>query len=475
VVLRAALKGSPSGVPLSAAEDGILRAAFGRYDGRMEARAAAAPIVRHYQQLGPGQWLLCDCLRAAAYPPVLVPVSQTHIRRHEHAPWPPHLETCDFFREPAEQREITASYRAGTTPVLRLVRAFDVVGPVPTREGVTSSHHRRRPGLARLLTRLMTEAGLQEIGAGCRPAPLNEQVAALWRAARAIEIDRGIGLPAFLRTSPARLGELVQLIEGAGGERFQRTRPHGVLIARVAAIGAGVLRPVVGEPIPVRGRLAVFGERAGGGRDTAEERAARAPYLAVCSVARPAADEPVQVLAAYAHPCVSASHLMLVDSDLERRTLMQLRSVQDWLLRKRGIAVTIVKPLFDLGPAEDAADGGSSRPPCMPDFIVRARGVGEAGAPEVIVETMGFADEDYRARKCRVHPAMAAALGGAPVVQHDFHLPEGRAQSWRDERFWRDLRWTLTGGEVAQGGTAGGRMNDRAIGSPVSSGSIIAQ
>ena len=193
--------------------------------------------------------------------------------------------------------------------------------------------------------RLLTDAGLQRIEPGWRAPPLVDQVKAIWAAARSIEIDAGVKLPAFLCTSPARLGELAERIAAADLRRFVRNRPHGILIARVAAIGDGVLEPLRGEAIPVRGRLAVFGERPGGGRETRGERAARAPYLAICIVGRAAAGEPVEVLSAYAHPCAAEAHLMLVDSDLERRTLAQLRSVQAWLGLRRGVRVAIDKPL----------------------------------------------------------------------------------------------------------------------------------
>ena len=42
---------------------------------------------------------------------------------------------------------------------------------------------------------------------------------------------------------------------------------------------------------------------------------------------------------------------MLVDSDYERRTLRQLRHQQAWLNAKRGVALAIEKPVFDLGVA----------------------------------------------------------------------------------------------------------------------------
>ena len=86
------------------------------------------------------------------------------------------------------------------------------------------------------------------------------------------------------------------------------------------------------------------------------------------------------------------------------------------------------------------------------------------GRTTVIVETMGYADASYRGRKERVHTAMSAALGGAPVVQHDFHLPPGWDQDRRDARFWREVRWAVTGPEAAPAGTTVRPRSDRVHG-----------
>jgi len=447
-MLRVAPKGDiASAMLIEPEEDRLLRSAFGRYGGRAAARAAAAPVVGHYQQLRGGQWFLCGCRPEAERPPALVPVSQTHIRRHEDARWPVHCDTCDFYREPDEQRVITGSYAPpAVSEPLRLARPLGrAAAAAPERLIEARTHDTTRPGIARLLVQLVTGAGLQVIEPHWRPSPLIDQVKAIWAAARAIEIDAGVHLPEFLCTSPARLGDLIARLEAASPKRFTRTRPHGVLIIRAAAIGGGTLQPVAGDPIPVRGRLAVFGERAGGGRETRAERSARAPYLVACVVGRALQGGPVEVLSAYAHPCVSETHLMLVDSDMERRTLHQLRSVQRWLGGKRHLLVTIEKPMFDIGPAPQ--HGAEPRPPCMPDFVLRSQRAGGATMP-VIAETMGFAGEEYRVRKKRVHPLMAAALGGAPVIEHDFHLPVDVVQDRRDTAFWQAIRWALGGPEA---------------------------
>jgi len=113
--------------------------------------------------------------------------------------------------------------------------------------------------------------------------------------------------------------------------------------------------------------------------------------------------------------------------------------------------------LFDIGPEppdvnddEDLADDDNPdvlpREVCIPDFIIRAEPV-PPGAAVVIVETMGFARREYRERKERIHPAMSTALNGAPVKLHDFHEPVGLSQVQRNDRFWKSIRWAITGPE----------------------------
>ena len=428
---------------LRAEEDRILRSAFGRFGGQPKACEAAVEIVRHYQQLGAGSWFLCDCRPGAERPPALVPVAQTHIRRHQDERWPVHSDACDFQREPAEQRAIMDSYSAAAAnQPLRLVRPVGVASPAMEPGEVGQSRNVRRPGIARLLARLMTDAGLQSVGPAWICPPLVEQVKAVWAAARTVEIDAGVQLPEFLCTSPAKLGGVLDRIAAAPASRFPRSRPHGVLIARVEGAGGGALQTLAGETIPVRGRIAVFGERPGTARETPAERATRAPYLAACVLGRAAPDEPAGVLSAYLHPCVSERHLMLLDSDFERQTFAQLRSVQSWLGKQNLARVSIAKPLFDIWPEDQGRAEADPRPPCLPDFVIHADGENGA-ANAAAIETMGFADADYRARKERSHALMARALDGAPVIMHDFHEPAGQSQMDRDRVFWRAVRWQI--------------------------------
>ncbi len=425
-----------------------MRAAFGCYGGTAAARADAIPIVRRLQSTDRGFWILCDCRPAAAKPPALVPVSETHLRRHVTDNWPQHAPSCEFYREPAEQVEISASYRPLPKPQVRLLRSFDVstAAPLERRESATPAN--RRPQLARLLVRLLTEGGLQRVEAGgFTPPPIPDQLKSIWAAARAISIDRGVRMADAFCMSLAKLPVLMEQIAQAPADRYRFTRPHGLLLIRMKEVLSGRLRTLNGEEFPVVGRLAVFGERPEDEPGPAED--ARSPYIALCIVARPTPIDPVQIVSAYVHPCAAMQRVMLVDSDYERQTLAVLLQFQRQMARRHQAAVIIEKSMESIGPETDAS--GTPCPPLIPDFIVTAR-YRDGGARRAVVETMGYADEGYRERKLRLHPEMQRAAGAAAaVIEHDFQLPGHWRQDWRDNRFRRAL-WQGLGpqGEAPQ-------------------------
>jgi hypothetical protein len=359
-------------------------------------------------------------------------VAESYLRRHVDHRWPAHTENCDFYRDATEQRRITASYRllAADAP-FQLVQGFRKVEDAQVASAVRAHYEQERPPLARLLVRLVTDAKLQtvEVSSGVPiPAP---QYAALRSAAALIRLGREAILKDYLETFSGNIDRFLTRIGKAPADLFRPCRPHGVLLAVAKSIGGGEIMLRDDTKLPVRGRLAIFGELEGHRRSRADE-AARPPYLVAALVARRESTGPVEILKAYAHPVASAARLMLVDSDFERATLERLIEVQRWFFKKHAIAVSIEKPLFDIGPEIDVCDEATfSRPPCIPDFIIKARS--PAGAVStVIVETMGFADEGYRARKVRVHEQMSLELAGAAVVTHDFHYPKTKTQAERN-------------------------------------------
>ena len=398
--------------------------------------------MRHYQHLDYGKWFLCDCLESAVRPPALVPVMESFIRRHSSdPPWPQHAEGCDFHKTPAEQSAITRSFALPTAGPLRLIRGFTnddkSTQPSPPRE---RCYAMRRDALATLLLSLIEKSRLNVIDG---PIPdLGDQYRRLRAAASEFELDDNVGLQSFFCTYSPALPDLFKKLATTLPGRFRHARPHGLFLIVLQGLGAGQLFPVSGDPIPVRGRISIFGERDGHGPDRPAERAARAPYLALCLIGQASSGSPVEVLRAYAHPCVSLRHLMPVDSNLERDTLQELLRLKSWLQDKKQISLSIKKPNFDLDHEVAKDPEEAPRQPCIPDFILTAEGA--PGTSKVLVETMGYADEVYRCRKHAIHHLMSA-LADAPVVQHDFHFPEAHTQHQRDRRFWLDARWLITG------------------------------
>lgn len=291
-----------------------------------------------------------------------MPVAETHIRRHVQAGWPPHAEACEFFREPVDQAVVSASYRPLQRSQVRLVRSFEVSATGPLQRRETASPANRRPQLARLLVRLLTEAGLQRIDpGGTQPPSMSEQLSPVWRVARGVSLDRGVRVADALCVSLAKLPVLMDQIARAPAAAYPQTRPHGLLLIRLQDARAGALVALNGQELPVVGRIAVYGERPEDEPGPAE--GARAPYLALCIVARQTPIDPVQVVSAYVHPCASMDRVTLVDSDLERRTLSILLAFQRVMARRHQAAVIIDKPMESIAAAE--AEDGTPRPPLI--------------------------------------------------------------------------------------------------------------
>jgi len=432
-------------IPLSPVEDRALRLAFGRF-AAADARPAGAEIVQRFQHKGPGYWFACDCLDGVEErPPVLIPVLESYIRRHFDPPWPPHAENCDFFREPAEQKAISKSFGPPSSGPLHLVRKYgDAEGAALERE-VYRSYAWRREGLATMLRLLQIKSGLNRLASASSRPKLGDQYRLLRGASAEIEIDDNLPLSRFLCTYAPALPEFMAKMGAAPARQFKNSRPHAIFLTVINGVADGQLLVSEDLAVPVRGRISVFGERDGHRHESAAERSARAPYLAACLVARPKADDPVCLMKAYVHPCASARDLMLVDSNYERRTLAELKRLQQFLSYRQGILMVIEKPMFDIRNEEDFDDPAiAAREPCIPDFLLQTNPPPKGGAAMVVVETMGFASEAYRSRKAVTHQLMAATLR-ALLVTHDFHFPAAQTQVERDRSFWMDARWAFTG------------------------------
>ena len=182
------------------------------------------------------------------------------------------------------------------------------------------------------------------------------------------------------------------------------------------------------------GKLTIFGEG---------ENHNRPPYLVIGLLSLPDQNaKSVELLNAYAHPCVAWNRLTLVDSQNERDTLALLIKCRDWLATNHHVTFTIEKPLFDKGPKET----DDPREVCIPDFILRPKGSGVIN-PLIVVETMGYDTVDYRTRKARMRSLFERVGPGpfpVPVVEHDRFLPNVSGR-FADSLFLRKILKAILG------------------------------
>jgi len=116
---------------LSPGDEAAMLAAFAGSGATAEARTRGADAVRTAQQRD--CWFRCDCLGAADPAPVLVPVTETHIRRCPHHP--EHAEGCPFEMTAAEREGYAVSLRESAAgESFRLARAIGQPGGALVRE-----------------------------------------------------------------------------------------------------------------------------------------------------------------------------------------------------------------------------------------------------------------------------------------------------------------------------------------------------
>ncbi len=158
-------------------------------------------------------------------PLVLVPVAESHVRRHIEPPWPEHAEWCDFYRQPEEQRAVSVSLC---------------------------------PRLATLLFDSLERAGLTSAAPGRVPT-IADQFMAIRKAAEAVEIDAELPLSRFLCVYPPALPEFMERI-GRIPEKVLRHahRPHGLLLGVATGAARGQIVPALGNPIEVAGAISIF-------------------------------------------------------------------------------------------------------------------------------------------------------------------------------------------------------------------------
>lgn len=126
----------------------------------------------------------------------------------------------------------------------------------------------------------------------------------------------------------------------------------------------------------------------------------RPPYWVILAFRR-GNDGRVICSEGYAHALFRRSCPVPVDSELERQTLKSLSEADRWMKNKPDAPrLSLQKPLFDVEVNIDGEKGF-----VLPDFIVTAV-TPDGKSHNIVVETMGYDDDDYCERKAEQHKGM---------------------------------------------------------------------
>lgn len=103
---------------------------------------------------------------------------------------------------------------------------------------------------------------------------------------------------------------------------------------------------------------------------------------------------------AYAHALFDYTNPVPVDSNLERETVSSIMTGGKWL-QSSGYELSLNKPLFDI-----TVDVDGEERFVLPDFLLTVKHPGRARTSELVIETMGYSDDDYIERKANQHKGM---------------------------------------------------------------------
>lgn len=161
-----------------------------------------------------------------------------------------------------------------------------------------------------------------------------------------------------------------------------------------------------------------------GGRD---QNFANPPYWVMAVIDRD--DNGVaRVREAFAQHAFDKDRPVPLDSGYERHTLAQLLQVMEWV-KKKGVAVTLRKPLFD---SEVPLDDGEVAY-CRADFELEVSLPGQSMATgRILIESMGSESPEYLEQKSATHAIMRRR--GA-LIEHEVRNDSQQAD--RDDRLRR--------------------------------------
>ncbi|KDE33215.1 hypothetical protein AW40_28835 [Kosakonia radicincitans UMEnt01/12] len=389
-------------------ETAVKNVAGRRVSTGREQYVLAEKVLREMRQRE--AWLQCDCVPGdspAMNSANLMQDTGTLFLagfNHEHSP------DCAMYRPFSGDAGATSS---GTrkTAGSRRISYRDFLSPDDTDTRIKApgrpvapaddrTRRTRRSRIARLLLSLIEDAGLNRL-ATLHPLPsrgVMDSINTLRTVTENIEFIRGRKLSEIVRFSPAMSEnarkKLMQELERPDTHwPAGKTRMFIQIFMSDQVTRDEVLFRWPGGELPFRPErgVSINGEAQDG---------ARPPYWVILAFRR-GIDGTVICSEGYAHALFRRGCPVPVDSGLERTTLESLSEVAGWLAKKPGTpALSLEKPLFDTEVNVDGEKGF-----VLPDFIITASKPG-GKQHTVVIETMGYTDDDYCERKAEQHKGM---------------------------------------------------------------------
>lgn len=346
-------------------------------------------------------WIACNCLdqpgSPASKPPVLFPREKDGVFSLQRGTNPgraEHAKTCPFHWEEGELKGRQAKGNRASPPpkavsfiVFRNLQQTVADDDAPIGQQKATAH--RRDTMQERLFQILVKAGINCFSA--TPATQND-----WERVRAacasITLFDEVDLDDIVWTSRKWLSEgwavkkLRNLRRDSGWPKDIPMQGFFLLSAKDIQ-DSRIITPS-DDVFEMERPVTVFGRQG----------ASKAPYVTLISAKLDESAGQLRLMRAYAHPRFTtngplARSLCPVDSDHERQALDALIYVATQAA-KEGKQIVIEKPLADI-------EVSGSEVGCRPDFLVHD------GHRTFCIETMGFADPEYRRQKEGTHALMA--------------------------------------------------------------------
>jgi len=355
-------------------------------------------------------WLQCNCIAGdspALNSAGLMQESQTlFLKGFNH----PHDIACPMYRKFKGDEDATSS---GTRKKAGSIR-IDYMSFLPVDEhdsrirvpgrlvdvGTDRTRRKKRSRLARLLLSLIEDAGLNQLEVLSPPPSrsVRESLNALIAVTEIREFVRGRVLSEIVHFQPGMSDyaqeKLMQALERTDNRwPAKKARVfYQIFMSEQVTRESATFTWSGGELkfAPERG-VSINGETLEGQRP---------PYWVIMAFRR-GHDGSVICSEGYAHALFERRCPVPVDSEMERQTLRSILTVAGWLQNKpEAPELTLQKPLFDI-----EVDVNEEKGYVLPDFIVSATNP-DGCSHTVVIETMGYTDDEYCERKAEQHVGM---------------------------------------------------------------------